>query len=39
MMLAAKVDDRIEPRAFTPEGFTATNPLASEIQKTGVRII
>jgi predicted nucleotidyltransferase len=38
MKLAAKTDDRIEPRAFTPEGFTPNDPLASEIQKTGIRI-
>lgn len=39
MLLAARVDDRIEPRAFTPESFTVNNPLASEIQKTGIRIV
>lgn len=38
MLLAAKVDTRLEPRAFTPESFTHNNPLASEIQTTGVRI-
>jgi predicted nucleotidyltransferase len=36
--LAAQVDDRIEPAPFTPEDFTPTNPLVSEIQRTGVRI-
>lgn len=39
MMLAAKMDDRIEPRAFTPESFHVNNPLASEIQSTGIRIL
>jgi predicted nucleotidyltransferase len=39
MLLAAKVDDRIEPRAFSPESFTLNDPLASEIQKTGVRVV
>lgn len=39
MLLAAKVDERIEPRAFTPESFHPNNPLASEIQDTGIRII
>ena len=39
ILLAAQVDDRIEPRAFTPESFSANNPLASEIQKTGIRIL
>jgi predicted nucleotidyltransferase len=39
MKLAAKLDDRIEPRAFTPESFNINNPLASVIQDTGVRIV
>jgi predicted nucleotidyltransferase len=38
LLLAAQVDDRIEPRAFTPESFTPNDPLASEIRKTGVRV-
>ena len=38
MKLAARVDDRIEPRAFTPESFNINDPLASAIQATGVRI-
>jgi uncharacterized protein len=29
MNLAARVDDRIEPRAFTPESFNINDPLAS----------
>jgi predicted nucleotidyltransferase len=38
MRLAARVDDRIEPHPFRPEDFNATSPLASEIQRTGVRV-
>lgn len=38
MKLAAATDERIEPRAFTPESFSPNNPLASEIQDTGVRV-
>ena len=38
MMLAAKMDERIEPRAFTPESFNLSNPLASAIQDTGIRV-
>lgn len=38
MKLAAKLDERIEPRAFTPESFNINNPLASAIQETGIRI-
>jgi hypothetical protein len=39
MRLAAQVDDRIEPAPFTPEGFIPSDPLVSEIQRTGVRLI
>ena len=38
MRLAAQVDDRIEPHPFRPEDFRPTSPLASEIQRTGVRV-
>lgn len=38
LRLAAQLDDRIEPAPFTPEGFTASDPLVSEIQRTGVRL-
>jgi len=38
MKLAAKMDERIEPRAFTPESFDINNPLVSAIQDTGIRI-
>ncbi len=38
MKLAAKIDARIEPRAFTPESFSVNDPLVSAIRKTGVRV-
>jgi predicted nucleotidyltransferase len=38
MKLAAATDERIEPRAFSPESFNPNNPLASEIQDNGVRV-
>jgi len=38
MQLAARIDDRIEPRGFAPEDFNASDPLASAIQQTGIRI-
>lgn len=38
LRLAAEIDDRIEPTPFTPETFTPSDPLASEIQRTGVRL-
>ena len=39
MKLAAQMDERLEPRAFTPESFNRNNPLASAIQDTGIRIV
>ncbi len=39
MRLAAQVDDRIEPTPFAPEDFTPNDPLASEIRRTGVRLV
>lgn len=39
MKLAARVDERIEPRAFTPDSFNLNNPLASVIQDTGIRVV
>lgn len=39
MKLAAKMDERIEPRAFTPDSFNLNNPLVSAIQNTGIRIV
>jgi predicted nucleotidyltransferase len=38
MKLAAHIDERIEPRAFTPESFSEDNPLASVVQHTGIRV-
>ena len=38
LRLAAQVDDRIEPRPFTPENFNENDPLASEIRRTGLRV-
>jgi predicted nucleotidyltransferase len=38
MRLAARIDDRIEPHPFRPEDFCLSSPLASEIQRTGVRV-
>jgi uncharacterized protein len=39
MRLAARIDDRIEPRAFTPESFNVNDPLAGVIRSTGVRVV
>lgn len=39
LRLAAQVDDRIEPTPFTPESFTPSDPLASEVKRTGIRIL
>jgi predicted nucleotidyltransferase len=39
MKHAAQMDERLEPRAFTPESFNLNNPLASAIQDTGIRIV
>jgi predicted nucleotidyltransferase len=39
MRLAATLDERIEPRAFTPESFNLNDPLASVIQDTGIRLV
>ena len=36
--LAEATDERIEPCAFTPGSFGPNNPLASEMQDTGVRV-
>jgi uncharacterized protein len=38
MRLAAEIDDRIEPWPFTPESFNLNDPLASEIQRTGIEV-
>ena len=39
LRLAAQVDDRIEPAPFTPQDFVPSDPLVSEIQRTGVRLM
>jgi len=39
MRFAVKIDDRIEPRLFRPGDFTINDPLVSEIQRTGVRLV
>ena len=39
MMLAAEIDDRIEPCPYAPEDFDINDPLVSEIQRTGVRVM
>jgi uncharacterized protein len=38
MLLAASIDDRIEPSPFRPEDFDDSDPLASEIRQTGIRV-
>jgi len=38
MRLAADIDDRIEPWPFRPEDFNENDPLANEIQKSGVSV-
>jgi predicted nucleotidyltransferase len=39
MQLAAYIDDRIEPRPFKVETFNVNDPIASEIQEHGIRIM
>jgi predicted nucleotidyltransferase len=39
MWWAAAIDDRIEPQPFTPERFGPNDPLASEISRTGIRLV
>jgi predicted nucleotidyltransferase len=36
--LAAQIDDRIEARPFRPDDFNITEPLVSEIKRTGIRV-
>jgi len=38
MRLAAKIDDRIEPRPFRPIDFDVGEPLVSELKRTGIQI-
>ena len=39
MRLAAEIDDRIEPKPFRPETFTAIEPLVDEIKKNGLKLV
>lgn len=39
MQWAAGIDNRIEPRPFTPERFGPNDPVASEVSRCGVRLI
>ena len=39
MQWAAAVDDRIEPQPFTPDRFGPNDPLASEVFRSGVRLV
>ena len=39
MRLASTIDDRIEPKPFKKEFFSANDPLVDEIQKNGIRLI
>ncbi len=38
ILLAAKIDSRIEPHPISHEDFNSGNPFAVEIKKTGIRI-
>lgn len=39
MKWAVAIDDRIEPQPFTPSRFGPNDPLASEIARSGVRLV
>jgi uncharacterized protein len=39
MLLAAEIDERIEPKPFHPDTFKPIDPLVYEIQKHGVKLI
>jgi len=39
MQVAAKIDDRIEPRPFKKGLFSDNDPLVYEIKKNGIRLI
>ena len=39
MGVAAKIDDRIEPRPFKKDLFNDNDPLAYEVKKHGIRLI
>ncbi len=38
MLLAAKIDSRIEPHPTSHEDFNSGNPFVVEIKKTGIKI-
>ena len=38
LRLAAQIDDRIEPRPFRPDDFNTSEPLVSEIKRTGLKV-
>jgi hypothetical protein len=38
MLLAAKIDSRIEPHPISHENFNSGNPFVVEIRKTGIEI-
>lgn len=38
MLLASKIDSRIEPHPISHEDFNSGNPFAVEIKKTGIKI-
>jgi len=39
MRLAATIDSRIEPHPFRPDEFTSNDPLAYEVQRTGIQVM
>jgi len=38
MLMAAKIDSRIEPHPISHEDFNSGNPFVAEIKKTGIEI-
>jgi predicted nucleotidyltransferase len=38
MLLAAKIDSRIEPHPISHEDFNSGNPFVAEIKKTGIKV-
>lgn len=38
MLLAAKIDSRIEPHPFSHDDFNSGNPFVIEIKKTGIEV-
>jgi hypothetical protein len=39
MLLAAKIDSRIEPHSISNEDFNSGNPFVVEIKKNGIEIV